>query len=102
IPQQAVQEQQGMKSVYVVGADNKAQQRQIESRFRIGNDWVVENGLKPGETIIVEGTGKVTPGALVKPVPAPAMAGASRPAPRETASDGKATEPAATSTRPPG
>src|SRR5262249_49519048 len=75
IPQQAVQELQGVKSVYVVGSDNKAQQRQIESKYRIGNDWVVENGLKPGETIIVEGTGKVTPGAQVKPVPVAATAG---------------------------
>ena len=101
IPQQAVQELQGVKSVYVVGSDNKAQQRQIESRFRIGNDWVVDSGLKPGETIIVEGTGKVTPGALVKPVPAPATAG-SPPPPRETASPGQAARPSATAARPPG
>jgi membrane fusion protein (multidrug efflux system) len=68
IPQQAVQELQGLKSVYVVGTGNKAESRQIEARYRIGSDWVVESGLAPGDRVVVEGIGKVRPGAPIRPV----------------------------------
>lgn len=68
VPQKAVQEIQGKRSVYVVGPDNKAMSRDIVANQRIGNDWLVEQGLKPGETVIVEGIAKVQPGATVKPV----------------------------------
>jgi membrane fusion protein (multidrug efflux system) len=76
IPQQAVQELQGLKSVYVVGADDKVESRQIVAHLRQGNDWVVESGLKPGERVVVEGVGKIRPGATVKPVAAVASASA--------------------------
>jgi membrane fusion protein (multidrug efflux system) len=66
VPQQAVQELQGLKTVYVVNADNKAESRQIVATYRIGNDWVVDSGLKPGERVVVEGVNKVRPGATVK------------------------------------
>jgi membrane fusion protein, multidrug efflux system len=69
VPQKAVQEIQGKRSVYVVGQDNKAMSRDITANHRIGNDWVVEKGLKPNELVIVEGIAKVQPGATVKPVP---------------------------------
>jgi membrane fusion protein, multidrug efflux system len=68
VPQQAVQEMQGKRSVFVVGADNKVVYREIVAKSRAGNDWVVEGGLKPGELVVVEGTQKVKPGAAVKPL----------------------------------
>lgn len=68
IPQQAVQELQGLKSVYVIGADGRAASRQITASRRVGNDWLVEQGLQAGEVVVVEGTQKVHPGAPVKPV----------------------------------
>ena len=68
VPQQAVQELQGIKSVYVVGADGKATSRQITANHRVGTDWVVEKGLQPGDVVVVEGTQKVRPGAPVKAV----------------------------------
>jgi membrane fusion protein (multidrug efflux system) len=72
VPQQAVQELQGLKSVYVVAAGDKAEPRQIVASYRLGNDWVVDSGLAPGDRVVIEGTGKLKPGALVKPVaPAP-------------------------------
>jgi membrane fusion protein, multidrug efflux system len=74
IPQQAVQELQGLKSVYVVGAGDKAETRQIVAGYRLGNDWVVDSGLAAGDRVVVEGIGKVRPGAPVKPV-APAAGG---------------------------
>jgi membrane fusion protein (multidrug efflux system) len=68
IPQQSVSELQGLKTVYVVGADAKVQQRQIIASHRVGNEWVVESGLAPGDRIVVEGVGKLRPGAEVTPV----------------------------------
>ncbi|HEV2008743.1 MAG TPA: efflux RND transporter periplasmic adaptor subunit, partial [Burkholderiales bacterium] len=74
IPQKAVQELQGKRSVYVVDAEGKAAYREITANTRLGNDWVVESGVQPGEMVIVEGTQKVHPGAPVKPVAAAADA----------------------------
>jgi membrane fusion protein (multidrug efflux system) len=69
IPQKAVQQIQSMQAVYTVGADNKAQMRAIVTGNRTGELWIVEQGLKPGERIIVEGQLKVRPGATVEPQP---------------------------------
>ncbi|HYR34065.1 MAG TPA: efflux RND transporter periplasmic adaptor subunit, partial [Burkholderiales bacterium] len=68
IPQQAVQELQGTKSVFVVGEGDKVEVRQIVASQRLDNDWVVASGLTAGERIVVEGIGKVRPGAPVHPV----------------------------------
>jgi len=70
IPQKAVQELQGLKSVYVVGADNKAQLRPITATHRVENDWIVDSGLAAGDRLVVEGVGKLKAGAPVNPVPA--------------------------------
>jgi membrane fusion protein (multidrug efflux system) len=69
IPQKAVQQIQSMQAVYTVGPDNKALMRAIVTGNRNGELWVVEQGLKPGERIIVEGQLKVRPGATVEPQP---------------------------------
>jgi len=75
IPQQAVLELQGTKSVYVVGADDKIEPRQIVTSHRLDNEWVVASGLAAGDRVVVEGTSKVRPGAPVRPV---ALASASK------------------------
>lgn len=77
VPQAAVQELQDRRSVFVVGADNKVEHRDIVAKARLDNDWVVESGLNPGELVIAEGINKVRAGMLVNPVvAAPAAAGA--------------------------
>lgn len=68
IPQKAVQELQGKRSIFVVGPDNKASYRDIVVNTRLGNNWIVEQGVKPGELVIVDGISKVKPGTPVKPV----------------------------------
>jgi membrane fusion protein, multidrug efflux system len=68
IPQKAVQELQGLKTVFVIDAANKAQARQIKASQRLGTDWVLDSGLQPGDLVVVDGLQKVTPGATVKPV----------------------------------
>ncbi len=71
VPQQAVQELQGTKSVYVIGAGDKAEARQIVASHLVGTDWIVASGLAAGERVVVEGIGKIRPGAAVKPIALP-------------------------------
>ena len=68
VPQQAVQrDASGSALVYVVSADNKAGTRNVRVGRAIGTNWVIRDGLKDGEKIIVEGFQKVQPGAEVVP-----------------------------------
>ncbi|HZV81990.1 MAG TPA: efflux RND transporter periplasmic adaptor subunit, partial [Geobacteraceae bacterium] len=69
IPQRAVTDIQGKFLVAVVGADNKVDIRPVNVAERIGSEWIIAEGLKPGETVVVEGTQKVKPGMLVTPKP---------------------------------
>lgn len=69
IPQRAVTDIQGKFLVAVVGADNKVDIRPVKVAERIGSDWIIAEGLKPGETVVAEGTQKVKPGMLVIPKP---------------------------------
>jgi membrane fusion protein (multidrug efflux system) len=71
VPQQAVQEIQGQKSVLVVGAEDKVALRTVTLGERIGDLTIVARGLEPGERVIVEGIQKVRPGMQVKPETAP-------------------------------
>lgn len=69
IPQRAVQQTQNMQTVYTVGPDNKAQMRAVTAGSRVGTSWIIEQGLKPGDRVIVEGQVRLRPGALVAPQP---------------------------------
>ncbi|HSW11936.1 MAG TPA: efflux RND transporter periplasmic adaptor subunit [Solimonas sp.] len=69
VPQRAVQELQGRTSLWVVGADGKAESRDVVMGSRVGTDWIVSEGLKPGETIAVDGTQKLKPGTPLSPQP---------------------------------
>lgn len=70
-PQSAVsRDPKGNATVYVVGPDNKAVRRKIVATRTQGSAWVVTQGLKAGDRLIVQGLGKVKPDAPVKPVPA--------------------------------
>jgi membrane fusion protein, multidrug efflux system len=78
VPQKAVQEVQGTQSVLTVGPDRKVQIRSVVTGDRVDQRWIVERGLEPGETVIVEGLQKARPGSLVTPTPysAPAASNA--------------------------
>jgi membrane fusion protein (multidrug efflux system) len=71
VPQLAVQEVQGAKSVLVVGADDKVALRSVTLNERVGDLIIVSRGLEAGERVIVEGLQKVRPGMQVKPETAP-------------------------------
>jgi len=66
VPQKAVSELQGNYQLVVVGADNKASIRPVKVGARVGPLWIVESGVKAGETVVVEGLMKVQNGAAVK------------------------------------
>ncbi len=69
IPRIAVLSDQGGSYVYVVGADNKAEQRRITLGQSSAEFAIIMGGLKEGESIILEGLQKVRPGAPVNPAP---------------------------------
>ena len=71
IPQRAVLELQGRNFVWVVDDANKVSQRKVTVGPRFGSDWVIEDGLKQGERIVVEGLQNVRDGATVQPSTAP-------------------------------
>jgi membrane fusion protein (multidrug efflux system) len=52
----------------VVAAGDKVESRQIVTSHRLDNEWVVASGLAAGDRVVVEGIGKIRPGALVRPV----------------------------------
>jgi membrane fusion protein (multidrug efflux system) len=60
----------GEATVIVVGADNKAELRQIVADRTVGDKWLVTSGLKAGDKVIVEGLGRIKPGQPIRPVPA--------------------------------
>ena len=69
IPQRAVQQVQNLQTVYTVSDDKKAQNRAVTTGPRVGEDWVIEKGLQPGDQVIVEGLMRIRPGAPVNAKP---------------------------------
>jgi membrane fusion protein (multidrug efflux system) len=69
VPQRAVTELQGTYRVAVVKPDDTVDLRMVTAGARVGTLWVIEQGLKPDERVVVEGTQKVRPGMKVTPVP---------------------------------
>jgi RND family efflux transporter MFP subunit len=65
IPQAGVNEQQGSYQVDVVGPDDKVAIRPVEVGEKTGTLWVIRDGLKPGERVVVEGQQLLRPGAAV-------------------------------------
>ena len=71
VPQQAVsRDPQGNATVWLVGANNKVQQRKVETVRAEGANWIVTGGLRAGDKVITQGTANLSPDAAVRPVPA--------------------------------
>lgn len=71
VPQRAVQQGPKGPVLYVVGAEDKIEVRDVQATSWEGNQWLIEEGLHAGERVVVAGLHKVMPGKPVKPVPAP-------------------------------
>ena len=67
VPQRAVNEMQGNYSVAVVDPNNTIRFSVVKVGDRIGSDWIVEQGVKPGERVVTDGLFKIRPGAPVNP-----------------------------------
>jgi len=67
IPQRCVKELQGVHQVYVINANNEIELKNVKLGIKVGGMWMVESGLKPGETIVLEGLNLVRPGQKVQP-----------------------------------
>lgn len=102
VPQQAITRTPDGAAVMIVNAENKVVARSVKTGSASGNSWVINDGLKEGDQVIVEGLQKVQPGAVVKAVqwqkaaPADAANAAAAPAPAAApaAPAAKAAEPA--------
>ena len=70
VPQSAVKELQGGYQVALLGPDNKAIIRQVKAGEKVGTMWMIDDGLRPDDHVIVEGIGKVKDGTPVVPKPA--------------------------------
>lgn len=68
VPQRCVTELQGKYSVFVVNAENKIESRQIKINEKFGDYWIVGEGLKPKEKVVLEGLQKVGSDMVVTPV----------------------------------
>jgi len=77
VPQRAVMESQGTFHVALIGSDNKAQIQSVKVGSQVGSDWIIEEGLKAGDRVVVEGTQKARPGSIVNPQPIAHRASAS-------------------------
>jgi membrane fusion protein (multidrug efflux system) len=70
VPQQAIQRNDaGDSEVYVVSDDNRAIVRQVRTGRVVDDHWLIEDGLKAGDRVVVEGFQKFVAGERVRPVP---------------------------------
>lgn len=88
VPQRAVSQAMGRQTVFVLTPGDTVQARDVVATSWQGSDWLIEQGLAPGDRVIVEGIQKVGPGLKVHAIPAapdssakpaPPPAGGSRP-----------------------
>lgn len=78
VPQQGVsRDSSGNATALVVGASGKVEPRVLKVSRTVGEDWLVEDGLKPGDRVILEGVQRAKPGTAVKVVPLSGGAGSS-------------------------
>jgi membrane fusion protein (multidrug efflux system) len=71
VPQQAVIDLQGMHQLAVVDSENKVSIRNVDLGDTVGRNWIVRDGVKPGERVVAEGLQKVRQGMQVNPKPFP-------------------------------
>jgi len=69
LPQRAIQELQGKYYVWIVDSESKAQQRDVQMGPRIGSGWQVQQGLKGGDVVVVDGVQRLKPGSAVNATP---------------------------------
>jgi membrane fusion protein (multidrug efflux system) len=69
VPQRAVQQSIAGPFVYLVGDSNKVAPRPVQTGQWVGAQWIITDGIKAGDKVVVDGTQKIFPGAKVNPSP---------------------------------
>jgi len=69
VPQRAVQQMQNVQTVFTVDSNNKVEARAVKTLERVGEDWIIGQGLRSGDKVIVEGQLRIRPGMPVSPSP---------------------------------
>jgi membrane fusion protein, multidrug efflux system len=67
VPQRCILELQGQYMVYIVDENNTIREKQVKAAQRVGDLWLIEAGLAPGDKVVFEGLQKVSSGAVVSP-----------------------------------
>lgn len=67
VPQQAVSQLQSAYQVAVIGESNRASIVSVKVGPQVGSNWLIEDGLKPGERVVVQGLQKARAGTVVNP-----------------------------------
>jgi membrane fusion protein (multidrug efflux system) len=65
VPQTSVMQGAQGRFVWVVDAESKAAQRSVQTGSWAGMDWIIRDGLRPGDTVIVDNLMKLKPGAVI-------------------------------------
>lgn len=71
VPQQAINQMQSIYMAFVVGDSSKINPRPVKTGQRTGSNWVITEGLKPGEKVALIGNAIIKPGIVVKPIEKP-------------------------------
>jgi membrane fusion protein, multidrug efflux system len=69
VPQRAVVQMQTLQTVYTVESSGQVSARPVTTGPRVGEDWIIEQGIQAGERVVVEGITRIRPGATVRAVP---------------------------------
>ena len=89
-PQQGItRDPRGQATAMVVNAEGKVEPREVKVSRSIGDSWLVDDGLKAGDKLIVEGLQKIAPGAAVKAIERGTEAKPAAAAPAAAAASGK-------------
>ena len=75
VPQRAVLQAMGRQTVYVIAAGDTVRPREVVASAWTGSQWMIDQGLNPGDRVVVDGVQKIFPGMKVRPVPARDSAG---------------------------
>jgi len=69
VPQQAINQMQNIYLAYLIGDSNKIVPTPVKTGMRVGSNWVITEGLKPGEKVALIGNALIKPNSRVNPVP---------------------------------
>ena len=69
VPQQAINQMQNIYMAYLVGDSNKIVPTPVKAGMRVGSNWVITDGLKPGQRVALVGNALIRPDSRINPVP---------------------------------